>query len=198
MTFAPRDLFDAPNALAPAYSRFRVAERLLLTGHSHQAWPDVARDAQIAAFDDAAEQVDAKWSRAFDRSAAVERGFARLLDDTVGTYALASNTHELLVRLFSALPLGARPRIVTTDGEFHSARRQFDRLAEEGIEIVRADAGDVETLAERLAAAVDDRTAAVLVSWVLFASGRIVPGLERVARAARRHGASSWSTAITP
>ena len=26
--------------LAVHYSRFRVAERLLLTGHSHQAWPD--------------------------------------------------------------------------------------------------------------------------------------------------------------
>ena len=40
MSFAPEDLFREPNALAPHYSRFRVAERLLLTGHSHQAWPD--------------------------------------------------------------------------------------------------------------------------------------------------------------
>ena len=49
------------NPLAPHYSRFRVAERLLLTGHSHQAWPDVALGAQ-AAFEDAALDVDAKWS----------------------------------------------------------------------------------------------------------------------------------------
>ena len=39
---------------APHYSRFRVAERLLLTGHSHQAWPDVALEGQVEAFDDAA------------------------------------------------------------------------------------------------------------------------------------------------
>ena len=39
----PKPIVTAPpNALAPHYSRFRVGERLLLTGHSHQAWPDVA------------------------------------------------------------------------------------------------------------------------------------------------------------
>ena len=46
------DLAREPNALAPHYSRFRVSERLLLTGHSHQAWPDRAREGQIRAFDD--------------------------------------------------------------------------------------------------------------------------------------------------
>ena len=65
--------------------------------------------------------------------------------------ALGANTHDLVVRLLSALPL-ARPtsRIVTTDGEFHTLRRQFDRLEEEGIEIVRVPAAPARTLAERL------------------------------------------------
>jgi kynureninase len=40
--------------LAPHYSRFRVTERILLTGHSHQAWPDVSFDAQQRAWLDAA------------------------------------------------------------------------------------------------------------------------------------------------
>ena len=35
-----------PNPLASHYSRFRVTDRILLTGHSHQAWPDVAFEAQ--------------------------------------------------------------------------------------------------------------------------------------------------------
>jgi kynureninase len=52
---------DSPNALAPHYARFGVAERLLLTGHSHQAWPDVAFEAQSAAWLDAARYVDDKW-----------------------------------------------------------------------------------------------------------------------------------------
>ena len=52
------------NALAAHYSRFRVADRILLTGHSHQAWPDVAFEAQQRAWLDAAEFVDDKWTMA--------------------------------------------------------------------------------------------------------------------------------------
>lgn len=186
----PQDLYASPNALAPHYSRFRVSERLLLTGHSHQAWPDAGFDGQVAAWNDAADLVDAKWQRAFARADRVRAGFARLLGDDDGDYALASNTHELVTRFLSALPLAERPRLVTTDGEFHSIRRQLDRLDEEGrLEIVRVPADDPETLAERLAAAVDDRTAAVLASAVLFKNARIVPGLGEAAAAARRHGA---------
>jgi kynureninase len=40
------DLARSPNALARHYSRFGVERRLLLTGHSHQAWPDVALEGQ--------------------------------------------------------------------------------------------------------------------------------------------------------
>jgi len=186
----PADLYASPNALAPHYSRFRVSERLLLTGHSHQAWPDRGFAGQAEAWNDAAELVDAKWERAFAKAARVRAGFARLLGDKDGDYALASNTHELVTRFLTALPLAERPRLVTTDGEFHSIRRQLDRLDEEGwIEIVRLPAADPETLAECLAAAVDDRTAAVLASAVLFKNARVVPGLGTVAAAARRHGA---------
>ena len=56
----------------------------------------------------------------------------------------------------------------------------LDRLAEEGLEVVRVAAEPVETLAERLAAAVDDRTCLVGVSAVLFMSARIVPDLAAV------------------
>ncbi len=192
------ELYRSPNALAPAYSRFRVAERLLLTGHSHQAWPDRALDGQIRAFTDAAEWVDGKWERAFAQADRVRRGFARLLEDDagdVGDIALAANTHELVVRFLSALPLGKRPRLVTTDGEFHSIRRQLDRLAEVselGIEVVKVPASPGSPpadIAERLARAVDDRTAAVLVSAVFFGSGAILPGLGEIARAAEAAGA---------
>ncbi|HEV7518548.1 MAG TPA: kynureninase, partial [Thermoanaerobaculia bacterium] len=183
------ELYRSPNALAPAYSRFRVGERLLLTGHSHQAWPDRARDGQVRAFDDAALLVDAKWERAFAQADRVRRGFAQLMADDAGDLALAANTHELVVRFLSALPLRQRPRLVTTDGEFHTIRRQLDRLAEAGIEVVKVPAAPVAAVAERLARAVDGRTAAVLVSAVFFGSGAIVPGLGEVARAAHAAGA---------
>ena len=185
----PDELYRTPNLLAPHYAAFRVSERLLLTGHSHQAWPDCARDGQLEAWDDAAELVDDKWERAFAKADRVRRGFAELLEDAEGEYALAPNTHDLLLRFLSALPLRRRPRLVTTDGEFHSIRRQLDRLGEEGITVVKVTADPAATVAERLATAVDDRTAAVLVSAVFFHNAHLVPGLASLARTCARHGA---------
>ncbi|HXT52611.1 MAG TPA: kynureninase [Thermoanaerobaculia bacterium] len=195
MPLDPATLYGTPNALASEYSRFRVGERLLLTGHSHQAWPDRAFEGQRAAFDDAALLVDDKWERAFEKAARVRAGFARLLGDREGSLALANNTHELLVRFLSALPLlggterRQRPRIVTTDAEFHSARRQLDRLAEAGVELVRVAAAPAASAGERVAAAIDDRTAAAIVSTVFFTDAGIAGGLELAAEACARHGA---------
>jgi len=166
-----------PEDLAKHYTRFRVSERILLTGHSHQAWPDVAFEAQQQAWLDAAELVDDVWDKAFEKANEVRRGFARLLDDSPDRIALAPNTHELVVRFLSALPLKKRPKLITTDGEFHTIRRQLDRLAEEGIEVVKVAAEPAATLAERLAQKVDDRTAVVLVSAVLYTNAHIVPNL---------------------
>jgi kynureninase len=180
-------LAASPNALAPHYTRFRVADRLLLTGHSHQAWPDVARDGQLQAFDDAAECVDDKWERAFAQADEVRAGFRRLVGDPGGEIALGASTHDLVIRFLSGLDLaGKRPRLVTSDGEFHTLRRQLARLAEAGVDVVRVAASPADTLAERLAGAVDDRTAAVLVSAVLFETARIVPHLDTLAATCRR------------
>ncbi len=178
-----------PSELALHYRRFRVSERLLLTGHSHQAWPDVAFAAQQEAWLDAAEHVDLKWEWAMAKAERAREGWRRLLGDPGAAIALGPSTHALLVRLLSALPLRERPRILTTDGEFHSARRQLDRLAEEGLEVRRVPARPVADLAARLADRVDDRTALVVVSSVLFETAEIVPGLEAVAAACERHGA---------
>src|SRR5262245_13446238 len=171
------------------YSRFRVSERTLLTGHSHQAWPDVAFDAQQQAWLDAAQHVDDKWVLAEAQAQLVREGFASLLRDRPANIALGQSTHELVTRWLSALPLRHRPRIVSTDGEFHSLRRQLDRLAEEDLEIVKLPARPVETLASRLAGAVDDRTACVMVSSVLFDTAAIVPDLGRVGTACAATGA---------
>jgi len=183
------DLRRTPNALAADYSSFRVADRLLLTGHSHQAWPDVARDGQLEAFEDAALCVDEKWDRALSKAEQVRDGFRRLLGEPDAEIALAQNTHELVTRFLSALDLRRRPRLITSDGEFHTLRRQVARLEEEGLEVGRLRAHPAETLAERMEAALDRRTSAVLVSAVLFETGRIVPHLGALARACATAGA---------
>jgi len=134
--------------------------------------------------------VDDKWERAEVKAERVRRGFARLLGDPTGDIALGQNTHELVVRFLSALALRERSRLVTTDGEFHTIRRQLDRLAEErGFEVVKVMARPADSLADRLVEAVNDRTAAVLASSVLFGNAHIVPGLDRVLAACRRVGA---------
>ncbi|HYS39467.1 MAG TPA: kynureninase [Pseudonocardiaceae bacterium] len=188
MTTTLPDLRATPNVLAPHYSRFRVADRLLLTGHSHQAWPDVAVDGQLAALQDAASLVDAKWEAAFAKADRLREGIRSLLDDPAAELALGANTHELVLRFLSAVDLPARPRLVTSDGEFHTLRRQLARLAEAGIDVVRVPAAPADTLADRLAAELDDRTAAVLVSAVLFETSRIVPGLGALAASCQRRG----------
>jgi kynureninase len=182
-------LYASPNALARDYRSFDVANRLLLTGHSHQAWPDRALDGQRQAWEDAARLVDEKWERAMAVAERVKRGYARLLGEPGADIALGQSTFDLVTKLLSALPLRERPRMVTTDGEFHSIRRLLDRWAEQGLEVVKVAAYPAATAADRIAAAVDDRTAAVLVSSVYYLTAHIVPGLRHVADACRHHGA---------
>lgn len=168
----------------PHYRDFLIGDRILLTGHSHQAWPDVAREGLLQSYEDAASYVDDKWSRAYETADELRTHIAALLGggQVLGeNIALASNTHDLLVRLLSALPLRKKPKIVTTNGEFHSARRQFDRLREEGVNVVAMDAFPVASLAERLLNEACSQTAAIFVSSVLFATSTRVPELNELA-----------------
>lgn len=177
-----------PELLRPHYARFLRPGRILLTGHSHQAWPDVAREAQLEAFDDAAAHVDHKWGAAFEAAEAVRRAVAVRIACEPGEVALGASTHELVARFLSALPLRARPRLVTTGGEFHTIHRQLGRLREEGIGVVEVPTSPVATLAERLADALDAGTSAVLVSSVLFETSSIVPHLASLREKARALG----------
>jgi len=171
------------------YGRFLRGDRVLLTGHSHQAWPDCARDATLAAFDDAALHVDDKWSLAFEAADAVRAAVARRLGAAPARVALAQNTHELVTRFLSALPFARRRHVVTTGGEFHTIHRQLRRLGEEGVAVTFVDPLPADTLAERLLAALRDDSAAVLASAVLFETATRVPDLDALTAGARARGA---------
>ena len=84
-------LRGTPNALAPYYSRARVSDRLLLSGHSHQAWPDVALDGQIEAFEDASRAVDEKWELAFARADEVRDAYAGWIGEPEAAIALGAS-----------------------------------------------------------------------------------------------------------
>ncbi len=178
-----------PASLRPHYSAFLSRDRVLLTGHSHQAWPDVARAGVLESFDLAAAHVDDKWGAAAEAADAVRDAVVEQIGGRREEIALAQSSHELVTRFLSGLPLRARPRIVTTSGEFHSASRQLRRLAEEGVELVVVPIAPVGTLAERVAKEVDARTAAVVISTVLFQTSAVVPNLAAVAEATEQVGA---------
>ena len=177
-----------PIQLRHHYSDFLRPGRILLTGHSHQAWPNVAREGVLQAYLDAAGHVDDKWSLAMTKADRVRSAIAAYLGVDSHQIALGQNSHELVCRFLSALDW-SRKKIVTTDGEFHSMSRQLSRLAEAQVEVVWIPANPVGTLAERLAAAVDEQTAAVMVSTVLFQTASVVPHLELTIAAAEQCGA---------
>ncbi|SFJ08023.1 Selenocysteine lyase/Cysteine desulfurase [Bosea sp. OK403] len=159
------------------FSRFRGAapERINLAAHSHHDWPDVTFAAQGMAWLDAAQRAGDKWDCVFGEVIpAVQAGIARHLAlPDPATIAFAPNTHEFLRRLLSCLPEGGLPRILTTRAEFHTARRQLTRLAEEGL-IVLDDipAEPLASLHERLKAAIAaGGHDLIYLSQVLFNSG---------------------------
>lgn len=91
--------------------------------------------------------------------------------------------------VLSALDLGKRPRIVTDAMHFPSILYLLDGMRAVGAEIVVVPSDDgVGVDVARIAAAIDDRTAAVCLSHVLFRSA-FVHDLGPVVDAAARHGA---------
>lgn len=187
---------DLPTFRA-AYSRFlgspEARGRVLLTGHSHQAWPDVARDAQALCFDDAARLVDDKWGEAvFPKVGAVGRKILeRAGFDPADPIAFGKSTHELVMRLLSCFRAADRPRLVTTDSEFHSLHRQASRLAEEGFDVVWVPGWPREGLADRLLQAIVPGTAVVAFSGVMFEDAHVVPRLGEILERAREVGAAA-------
>ena len=179
-----------------AYSRFLAPGHVLLSGHSHQAWPDVARDAQLEAFDDSARFVDDKWERAvFPLVEEVGRGILdRMGCSASDAIAFAESTHALVVRLLSAFDL-KQVRVVTTTGEFHSLHRQLRRLSEDGLRVTWVPAQPRADLAERFVDAVEreGRKGGPVVaafSAVLFEDAWVQHEVAQILEACERVGAT--------
>ncbi len=182
------DIDQLAHKLIPHYSHFKVSERLLFTGHSHQAWPDVALEGQKEYFMDSAELVDKKWERAAEKTEILRNYLRHFYDDPEGLYCREENTHFLFVSWLSSLDLKNKPKIISTDGEFHSLYRQLHRLEENGLEITWVANNPDETFAQRIIAEMDDRTSAVMLSRVYFETSLINTHLSEIAKAARAKG----------
>jgi len=152
-------------------------DRLHFAAHSHHLWPDASFDGHQQAWLDAAALADRKWDKVMDAVWPEAQGHvAAELGVPADRILFSSNTHDFLIRLFAAAPrAGGQLRVLTSDGEFHSARRQLARLEEEGLAAVtRIAAEPFDSFSDRfLAEAQAGGHDLVLVSHVLFNSGRI-------------------------
>jgi kynureninase len=165
------------------YTRFLTASpgRLHFAAHSHHPWPDVSRDAQIEAWDDAARLVDSKWDRIFGSVATEARAhIADILDlPSPDQIAFAPNTHEFVVRLLSCFPAGQPLKVVTTDSEFLSFARQIARLEDEHlVDVTRVPVEPFATFDSRFVTALTERGPDLaFFSQVFFNSGFVVRDL---------------------
>ncbi|MDX1586465.1 MAG: aminotransferase class V-fold PLP-dependent enzyme [Balneolaceae bacterium] len=178
---------DLATSLQPHYSHFDVANRLLFSGHSHQAWPDVALEGLRKSFEVAADEVDTKWDTAFEQAEILRNYLRNYYDDPDGLYCLAENTHLLLVSWLSSFNIREKPKVITTDSEFHSMYRQLHRLEEEGLEVIMVEA-ESEDLANHIKEAIDSQTCAIMLSRVYFETGLINRSISEIATIARNNG----------
>jgi selenocysteine lyase/cysteine desulfurase len=168
-------------------------ERLHVAAHSHHLWPDASFEGQVECWEDAACLADRKWDRIMGEVWPEAQGHVA---DELGTgmpdaIVFAPNTHDLLVRLFAAVPRsGESIRLLTSDGEFHSARRQFARWEESGEAVVeRVAVEPFDTFSDRfLERARSGDHDFIFVSQVLFGSGRRFEYLDNLAGLARPEG----------
>lgn len=152
-----------------------------MAAHSHHPWPDVTRQAHLRAWEVAAQHLDDKWVTVLEGELprAQQHVAIRLGLTEPANVVFAQNTHELLVRICSALPLPMR--VLTTDAEFHSAARQLQRWAEAGWAVIdRVPAEPMESFSERFVAAMRPEHDLVLLSHVFYNSGYVVPDVARV------------------
>ena len=167
-------------------------ERLHFAAHSHHLWPDASFDGQMETWNDAARLADLKWDKVMEEvwPAAQKEVASELGTGEPDAVVFAPNTHQLIVSLFAAASSAWPIRVLTTDGEFHSARRQFARWEEAGAaQVERIPVEPFETFSARfLEEAQSGRHDFILVSQVLFGSGRIFDRVDEVAALGRPDG----------
>ena len=114
----------------------------------------------------------------------------RILNAEAGSVSLHPNVTLAHASVLSALDFKPpRNRLVCTEEDFPSVLYLFEGLARRGVEVVRVPAREGRRLEEQdVVAAIDERTAVVALSHVLFRTSQVVD-LAAIVRRAREVGA---------
>ena len=175
------------------YTRTLRDDKVLMTGHSHRAWPDRIVKGQMRAVEIAFREVDEKWEKTIFTYIIPEFqiGVAqRIGTDKPDHIAFGENTHELVTRVLSSFPWDKSTRVVTTNAEFHSSRREVTRLQENGVEVEYVPVQDRNTLCDRIRDAITPGTNAVIMSTVFFTDGSVLQNIDQCIERAREVNAT--------
>jgi len=159
------------------YQRFLSQNQgtLNFAAHSHHYWPDATRDAMLQYWDDTARLVGHKWEHVFGEVVPeAQQHVARCLDlPDPERIVFGTSTHEFACRVMSCFPADRPIRLLTTDSEFYSFRRQMVRMAEDNIVVPHIVATDpIESFTGRfIDAANSAEFDLIYLSHVFFNSG---------------------------
>jgi kynureninase len=121
------------------------------------------------------------------RLAELRTRVAALIGAQPADVALCASTSAAISVLGSAFDYSQRNRVVLAELDFPTVAYQW--MVRPGVEVVRVPSDDGVTIdPDRMAAAIDHRTAIVAISHVYFTTGAIQQ-TAAIAEAARRHGA---------
>ncbi len=177
-----------------AYRReFPILDRsTYLVSNSLGAMPRTVPDMLATYVDQWAERGVRAWAESWwELPGSVGDEIAPLIGALKGEIVMMPNVTLAQSTVFSALQYKPpRNRIVMTELDFPSVRYAYDLLATRlGAEIVVVPSDDgISIDTERLKAAIDERTALVAISHVLFRSAFIMD-LQEICDHAHRHGA---------
>jgi selenocysteine lyase/cysteine desulfurase len=125
----------------------------------------------------------------WERLAALRAGYARVIGAGADEVALHASISTATAVAASTIDYRRRPRVVTTALDFPTMVYQWLAKRPAGVEVVVVDSEDGVTVpVERIAQAVNDRTALVATSHVYFTTGAI-QDIAEVARVAHDRGA---------
>lgn len=166
--------------------------RLHFAAHSHHPWPDVTLEAQTQYWHDTAQWLDHKWDEKIPAlEAQVKTHLAqRLKLPSPETLVFGQNTHEFLLRILSCFDPRQKIKVLTTDSEFHSLKRQLGRLEEAGLaQVTRVPVQPIRTFAQRFSQTVQAPQDLIYLSHVFFDSGLVVHDMDEIVAAVKTDNA---------
>lgn len=157
--------------------------------------PDVSRYAIVRWAREAAEMGDVAWKQWAGNLEQLRAGVASLLGASLSEIALVRNTSHGVSIVAEGFPWRAGDNVVIPADEFPANQYPWLALRERGVEVRRVPAKEGRVRIEDLAAACDNRTRILSVSWVSYHLGwRHNPG--DLADIAHRVGAYLFLDAI--